>query len=79
MLSNIQVSCMVIGLCLWFLYLIDALRHTPLQGILVLLMPGYVFYFAIIKSQRTKPFGMLLIVASLLFFLIDITQVIFLD
>lgn len=45
---------------IWVMYLYEAFRQNLFQGILTLLLPFYVFYFAFIRSIRSSATGILL-------------------
>lgn len=36
----------------WLIYVIEAFRDRPEQGLLTLLLPGYVLYYACIRSPH---------------------------
>jgi len=42
------------------MFAVEAWHESPIQSVLVLSLPGYVFHFALIKSERERPYLALL-------------------
>jgi hypothetical protein len=53
-------------LLLWLVYAVEAFQESPGQGLLTLLLPAYVLYYACIRSRRAPFSAWLLTIAALL-------------
>ena len=74
---QIAYAALLFGfMLLWLLYLIEAFGQSPLQGILTLLVPLYVYYFMFIKSARSKSLGLLMVLFSFLLILTATAKVV---
>jgi hypothetical protein len=62
------ISILIVFVGFWLYYLVDAFKLNALEGILTLLVPAYVLYFAFIKSQRRRPYALALSVVTCLMF-----------
>lgn len=52
---------------IWAIYVHEAFRKAPEQGLLVLLVPGYVYYFAHVQSRRAWPLRVALMLLTMAF------------
>ncbi len=43
----------------WLLYVVEGFRQDPGQGLLLLVFPPYVYYFALNRSRRGMPLRLL--------------------
>lgn len=64
------VALAVVGI-FWVLYVVEAFRQDLRQGLLTLLLPAYVFYFATIKSRRARAWLWLLAATTVLMLLFN--------
>ena len=55
---SVPVFGIMVGL--WVLYLVEGFKQNPGQGLLTLVVPFYVFYFAFIRSGRSPVIGVAL-------------------
>lgn len=52
LINNVSLLVLIL---VWIAYLAEAWKQTAGQALLVLLLPGYVFYFAFVRSQYGRP------------------------
>ena len=69
-LAAIAPSVMILGglllFILWLSYLFEAFQESKGQGFMLLLIPGYLFYYGFIRSRHSRPFQISLIAAPIL-------------
>jgi cell division protein FtsW (lipid II flippase) len=51
--TAISILFLILFTACWVMYLLEAFEQDPGQALLTLLVPFYVFYFALIKSKRS--------------------------
>lgn len=72
----IQISVALALLCYLFatgLFAVEAWSKSPTQALLVIFLPGYVVYFAMINSARELPFRLLLMASIVLGVILPVT------
>lgn len=63
----IQLVVMIGAGVIWLLYVAEAFRDSVAQGLLTLLLPFYVVYYAYTRARRARPMRIALVVLGLLF------------
>lgn len=49
---------LVLFAIVWALYAVEAFRDSPAQGVLTVVVPAYVLYYAFIRSNRSPYIGL---------------------
>ncbi len=66
----LQYAFLAGALIIWFMYVREAFRLSAGQGFMTLLVPFYAFYFAFVRSPRSRPLRLALVTFTCLFLLL---------